>query len=432
MAFSFNDIPSFYKTLFPDGLIKALSIAGSPFRARLAMSDDFGGASVKEVPMQYALPQARSRTASKALAQRSTGKVSLAQWTLKPGYDYATMQTKYADILRARKDTYAFGKLQQVALNTTLASLNDSINRSLLRDGTGAIAQIASVSTATATLVTKADSYLFEIGMECQFFNSTGSNSVPTLLGAAASCFVQSIDTEAGTVTFDTTLANISASIAANTYILAAGDGVGYGSTLEDGAIVGIAAFFPVTAPSPGTTLWGQDVGLYPVKLSGHRADARNKVLYEEVQRMVARIMRLKGKPDTIYCAPEQVANIIIGRDGMTENFRQVMKVRGDDGNGGEMVQEIGFDGVRIRTPNGALDIFGDPFCPADRVYVVQQNTLKLSTMGDFPHLVTMGNVAGQLQEADSYSLQSRFFASGQFFCDAPAYNGVLQVTPIV
>lgn len=436
-GFDFNNLQAFFKTLFPDGLIKALSIQGSPFRARLAMTDSFGGNNVKEVPMQYALPQARSRTATIAINQRLSASAQLAQWTVKAGYDYATFDIKYADLLRARENSMAFGRLQQLAMTSTLASLNDSINRTFLRDGTGTLGQAAAVSTTTVTsdtvtLTNKADAYLFEVGMMCQFYNSLGSNNAPTLLGSGESHQVLAIDPENGKVQFDVNLTLIPSWSSTATYIIAQGDGVGYSSTLEDGAIVGVATYIPFTAPTGGDNLWGQDRTKYITKLAGHRADATGKVLWEEVQRMVARIMRLKGKPDTLYMAPEQLQNMIIGRDGMTENFRQVVRVSGDDGDGGTMYQDIGFSGVRIMTPNGSLECFGDPFCPPDRVYVIQQNTWEFQSIGEFPHMVTMGNVNGLLQNVDQFSMQCRFFGGGQLINTAPAYNGVIKVTPVI
>ncbi len=440
IGFDYNNLPLFFKTLFPGGLVKALSLQDSPWRARLNMSDTFGGASVKEVPMQYALPQARSRNALIAIQQRNSASTKLAQWTMKAGFDYATFVVKYADILRARDNKMAFGKLQQMAMTSTLGSLNDSINRSLWRDGTGSIGQVVTTGTplTTVTLTTdtlalqsRADAFLFEVGMSCQFFNSVVS-TVPTLLGSGESHNVIAVDTEAGKVQFDFNLALVgNGGVTNSTYILAQGDGQGYGSTTEDGVIVGAACYLPITAPTAGDNLWGQDRSPYPTKLAGHRANATSKVLWDEIQRMTARIMRFKGKPDTCYMAPEQLQNLIIGRDGLTENFRQTMSVSGDDGDGGTMTQEIGFSGVRILTPNGSIECFGDSFCPPDRVYLIQQNTWELQTMGEFPHMVTLGNQNGMQQEPDAFAAQCRYFASGQLVCTAPAFNGVLQVTPV-
>lgn len=441
-GFGFNSLQPFFKTLFPDGLVRALSLQGSAFRARLNITDSFGGNNVKEVPMQYALPSARSRTGTIAINQRLSSSAKLAQWTVKSGYDYATFDIKYADILRARENQMAFGRLQQMAMTSTLANLNDSINRTLLRDGTGMISQVVTTGTALSTttitndtinLQNKADAYLFEVGMNLQFYNSLGSNNVPTLLGAGETHYIVAINPEAGTLQCESNLANVgSGGVVNSTFIIAQGDGVGFSSTTEDGAMVGVGTYIPLVAPVAGDNLWSQDRSLFTTKLAGHRASAVGKVLYEEIQRMIARIMRLKGKPDTAYMAPEQLQNLIIGRDGLTENFREVKRVSGDDGNGGTVYQDIGFDGVRIRTPNGVIDCFGDPFCPPDRVYVLQQNTWELQSMGEFPHMVTLGNSNGLLQNNDQFTLQCRFFAAGQLICTAPAYNGVIQVTPVI
>lgn len=442
MAFQYSTLQQFFKIMFASGVIQPLSMKDSPLRARLTTSDEWGGDSVRSVPMRYALPSARSRNSALAIQERFTSSAALAQWIMKPGFDYATFRVQYSDILRARKDPMAFARLQQFAVVSTVEALNSSINRTLYRDGTGSIAQVSAVASTTPAgtaapggtasaivLLSAADAYQFDNGMQLQFFNTVGSNNVPNLLSNGATLSVLEVDPEAGYVYLSGNATNVG--VAANTYVLVAGDGVGYGSTLENGAIAGLAATLPLTAPQPGDNFWGQDRSFYTVKLAGHRKDARGLVLWDEVQRMAARIKRLNGRPNALYMPPEQLANMIIGRDALTTNFRQTVRTRGSDGEGGMIEQEIGFSGVRITTPSGDIDCFGDPFCPADRVYLLDESTWHLDTMGEFPHLVRMGNVDGLLQESDDYALQGRLFASGQLWCDAPAYNGVLQVTPV-
>ena len=443
MSFTYSQIPQFFKIMFADGVIQPLSQKDSPLRARLPSADVWGGDSVRSVPMRYALPQARSRTSTQAINERFNAAAQLAQWVMKPGYDYATFRVGYNDILRARQDPMAFARLQQFAVVSTIETLNTSLNRSLYRDGTGSIAQIASINNVTpqgntplggtgtaVALLSAADAYQFDPGMYLQFFNTVGASNTPNLLNGGETRQVLQVDPEAGYIYLDNNLTLIPGT-GANTYILQAGDGVGYGAAQENGAIVGLAASLPLTAPQPGDNLWNQDRSFYTTKLAGHRKDARGLVLWEELQRMVSRMKRLGARPNAVYMAPEQLQNMIIGRDALTENFRWVKSMRGDDGQGGEVEQEIGFSGVRIQTPAGELECFGDAFCPADRVYVLQEDTWHLDTMGEFPHLVRMGNVDGLLQESDDYQLQGRLYAAGQLWCDAPAYNGVLQVTPV-
>lgn len=440
MAFDLASLGPFFKTIAADGLIQALSLQGSPFRAMLRTEDSYGGAGVKEVPLQYALPQARSRTAATALAGRTTAAPRLAQWTVKNGQDIAAFQIPYQDILKARTDEMAFGRLQQVAVTSTLASLNDSINRSLFRGGVGDLAKVASLATTTITndtavLANAADATLFEISMNCQYYNVVGANNVATLLGAGEVHTVVAVDAELGRVQFDFNLANVGGGgVVAGTTIIQQGDAVGYSSSIENGAIVGLATYLPLTAPVVADPdLWGQPRWAYPVKLAGHRKDATNLILWDEIQRMVARIMRFKGRPTHAFMAPEQLQNMIIGRDGMTQNIRETVRVLGDfgDGDGVQRYQEIGFSGVRILTPNGALDCYGDPFCPPDRVFVLSMDSWVLLTMGAFPHLIDFGNVNGLMQAENDLSVQGRFFAGGQLVCTAPAYNGVLKVTPV-
>ncbi len=428
--------------MFADGVVQPLSQKDSPLRARLSVADVWGGSDVRSVPMRYALPQARSRNPVTAINQRFTAAAAMAQWIMKPGYDYSTFRIQYTDILRARADPMAFGRLQQLAVVSTIEVQNKSINTSLYRDGTGAIGQIASIVDVSPggtnapggidsalALVNAADAYLFEPGMFLQAFTTVGSNATPNLHSGGATRQVLDVDPEAGYVYLDGSADTLGWLV--SDYLLQQDDGVGFSSTTENGAIVGLAASFPVTAPQFGDNFWGQDRSVYTVKLAGFRKDARGLVLWEEVQRMCARIKRLGGKPNACYMAPEQLQNMIIGRDNLTENFRWVKSTRGSDGMDGEIVQEIGFDGVRITTATGTLECFGDPFCPADRAYVLQEDTLHLDSMGEFPHLVRMGNIDGLLQETDNFALQGRILAAGQFWCDAPAYSGVLQVTPV-
>jgi hypothetical protein len=430
--------------MFADGLIQPLAIKDSPFRMRLSQSDSWGGQEVHSVPMRYSLPSARSRNAALAINERYNSNVGMAQWIMRPGYDYATFRVQYGDILRAREDSMAYGRLQQVALTSTIEALNKSINQTIWRDTTGYIAQVATTSTSTAAggttlpnsakgalvLTNVADANLFDNGMQLQFFNTTSSN-VPVLLNGGATVGVLAVDAESGYVYIDTLPTNITG-IATNTFVIQAGDGVGFGPTVENGAIAGVANYIPLVLPVPGNTLWNQDQSLHPQKLGGWRKDARGLNVLEEVQRMMARIVKYRGPGEfDVYMAPEQLQNIIIGRDALTENFREVKTFVGPDGMGGEIRQEVGYTGVRVLSPSGVANLFAEPYMPADRVYVLSMNTWHLSTMGQFPHLVQMGTMNGLIAESDDFALQGRLFAAGQFWCDAPLFNGVLQVTPI-
>jgi hypothetical protein len=440
--FNFTNESQIFKILFADGLVQPLSQKESIFRMRLSNTDSWGGQEVRSVPMRYALPQARSRLASQALNKRFTANAPMAQWIMRPGYDYASFRIQYGDILRARDDRMAFARLQQLAVTSTIETLNRSINTTLWRDGSGFFGVVATTQTTSAAggaipsgglgaiaLTNAADAYSFDPGMELQFFN-TITNNIPNVLNGGQTVTVVAVDAEAGYVYIDTVPATITG-LVSGTFIIMAGDGVGFGPTLENGAIAGVASYIPVTVPVSGTTLWGQDQSVWPQKLAGFRKDARGLNVLEEVQRMTARIHRLGGRPSAVYASPEQVQNMIIGRDVLTENFREVKRFSGDDGFGGEMVQEVGYSGIRIQTPAGTLALFSEPFCPPDRVYVLDESTWHLDTMGQFPHLVQMGTMNGLLQEQDDFALQGRLFASGQFWCDAPAFNGVLQVTPV-
>lgn len=443
MAFLFSNESQLFKILFADGLVQPLSQKDSIFRMRLQKSESWGGQEVHSVPMRYALPQARSRTAPLAIQQRYTANAPMAQWIMRPGYDYATFRIQYGDILRAREDRMAFARLQQLAVTSTIETLNRSINTTLWRDGTGYFGVVSSTSSfypngttaapggtnSVIVLTNAADAYSFDPGMSLQFFNTVVSN-LPTLLNSGQTVQVLAVDAEAGYVYTDTNLANFTG-LAANTFIIQAGDAVGYGPTTENGAILGVAASIPLVTPVTGDNLWGQDRSVWPQKLAGFRKDARGLPVWEEVMRMVARISRLGGKPTAVYAAPEQIQNILVGRDALTQNFREVKSFSGDNGMGGEIVQEVGYSGIRALTPSGELAFFSEPFCPPDRVYVLDERTWHLDTMGQFPHLVEMGTPNGVFQEQDDFALQGRLFASGQFWCDAPAFNGVLQVTPV-
>lgn len=441
-GFNITSVSQAFKIMFAQGLIQPMSMKDSPFRGRLEMSDSWGAQQVYSVPMRYSLPAARSRTAQTAINERINSAVNLAQWVMKPGFDYGTFRIQYSDILRARTDEMAFARLQQLAVTSSVEGINASINRALYRDGTGSLAIISatasttpagtslSIANSAAVLTNAADAYLFEVGNYYQFFNSVNANNQPITLNGGQAATVTAIDTEAGYVYFNTNLTTF-VGLTAGTLVVQTDDGVGYGSNLEGGSIVGVAAYFPLISPQPADNLWGQNRSFFPTKLAGHRKDARGLNLWEEVMRMSARIRRFNGKPNALYCAPEQLQNMLVGREGFTENFRDIHKVGGDDGRGGRLEAEVGYDGIRIQTPVGPIEAFGDPFCPPDRVYLMQDDTLHLHTMGDFPHLVDMGNKDGLLQEQDDYALQGRLFASGQFYCDAPAYGGVLQVTPV-
>lgn len=80
----------------------------------------------------------------------------------------------------------------------------------------------------------------------------------------------------------------------------------------------------------------------------------------------------------------------------------------------------VGFDGIQIMTPNGAINMFAEKFCEKDRLYLLNSNFIKAYTMPKSGWATDDGTTYLRVADEDNY--EARYTWYGQFYI-APTYQ---------
>lgn len=262
-----------------------------------------------------------------------------------------------------------------------------------------------------------------------------GANGGSGAIGSSASGQVvfTSIDRQSGQVVFSGTATTDFSNLAAGQYINVSGNsGLGTAastiSTTNNKAqsIYGLGAINPVTAPTPGTTLWGVDIST-DTRLSGLRFDARNKPVKEGILGALSTMWREGARPDKVFVNAESWSALLKGYEGQSVVFHNEVPV----GKAGGRVYHVGFDGIKMAYPNGFVEVYADPWCPGKTARILQMENICLESAGPAPQ-VTRGPDGLEFlrvpaSQGDAFEV--RFHAYCQMSCNAPGHLGVVQLS---
>jgi hypothetical protein len=302
-------------------------------------------------------------------------------------------------MMSMKKDVGAFAEARKMQVDSGLDEIAKSLEIGLWGSGSGSLGQRLSASTNVITLVNARDTRNFYKG---QTVAACATETGGTL--RVGTTTVASVDQDAGTVTL--TLASSIASFADSDYLYTAGD--------YDLKIKGFAAWLPLTAPS-SASFFGVDRTANMQALAGHRLNSATNTIEENIMQLTERIVDFGGSPDTCFLSHT--------------NFNTVSKSLGSkieyDGGGGTAT--MGFEGIRIATSAGIIKVSPAPYCPDNRLYVLQSDTWCLHTLGEVPHIVQDdGLMVRAARTTDGVEGRIRYYC--QPACNAPGWNGVAAI----
>ena len=160
------------------------------------------------------------------------------------------------------------------------------------------------------------------------------------------------------------------------------------------------------------TAFFGIDRTTDISRLGGLRFAGNGGPIRETLQLAMAFAYQEGAAPDTIFLNPIDMQNLLVDLGSQTFWDR---KTAPD-------APSVGFDGVKIVSVNGTATAFADPGCPKGRAMVLQMDTWKLYTLGDFPgYLSDDGLTLLRETGADQYTW--RMGGYGNLVCTAPGYN---------
>ena len=100
--------------------------------------------------------------------------------------------------------------------------------------------------------------------------------------------------------------------------------------------------------------------------------------------------------------------------------WNETIERRGEDAN-------IYYQGIRVQSPIGPVDVFDEPQWPKGRVGLVNPSTWQFHTIGEQPEWIEEDGLRFKRRE-NSDTFEARMVIHPQVSCDAPLYNANVQL----
>lgn len=397
MALDLVSFSSALKQHYPDWKIENLVYKSNPFMALVPKYEQFGGEVLKQ-PLIYGNPQNRSATFS--TANGGTSNSQLKAFLLTRASDYSIAEISNEVILASEGDANAFLRAATVEIDGALHALGRSVATKLFRSGSGSIGKVSSYTALTKTIVlTVAEDIVnFEVGMTLQGSTADGGGLVK-----AGTCKVATVDRIAGSFTID---ADITGGWAGNDYIFVAGD--------YDKALSGLDAWMPYDnrATKLAASFFGVTRSADATRLGGLTYDGSALPIEEALINALALVGREGGNPDYVFMNFADWSNLV---KALGSKVMYIDVKAGYEG-------ALGFTGVVVNGPRGAVKVVPDVSCPKGDAFILQLDTWRLASLKKAVNLFDTDGLR-MLRSSSADSLQIRCFSYAQLGCAAPGYN---------
>jgi hypothetical protein len=389
------------KIKYPDSRVKMLSYENHPFYALVPKNEKFYGKRIDSA-LGYGGNAGGSRTFTNAIANYGPGKIENFQLPRVKDYGIIGIET---ELLLASNGAGANAFLDAAVSESdrTVRNVSNNTAMSLYRNLGGARGVVSGISSTLLTLTNIEDAVNFEVGMILKQATTDGTSGS---IGAAAAVTVTGVNRRTGVLT-----AAAWTGFSAADFLFREGD---FGL-----AITGLAAYLPVTPPSPGENFLGADRS-WDSRLYGIYHNGASQTREEGIIDLATKIFREGGRPTHLFANPTNTAQLAKEMQGRT--FYEMT-------NSPDMA-EIGFEALIMRTMAGKIKVISDPDCPVGLGYCLTmsmggQNCWELMTAGPGPRILDqMGNRFNWSTTADA--VIGRVGIYGNLSCHAPAYSGVI------
>jgi hypothetical protein len=269
-------------------------------------------------------------------------------------------------------DSGSFVRALSSEMTQGVNDLRRDINRQIFTDGNAAIAQCASVSTATVTLTTPTTTQMnqLHVGMLIDI----GTVSDADAKGAGLT--ISSIDKSAGTVTFSS---NPTSGIGTSHFLFRQGnklDADGSGADAADGAgtleLIGLAKI----VGAAGTSLHNVDSSTYTswsstINSNSGTNRAATDTLFEKVI-------------DDVDIESGKSPNLCVTTKGVRRNYAAQLKSMKRFNDGASLTLKGGFKALTIDCGDVSLPLVADRDCPANLAYLLNTSHLVQHEMSDW------------------------------------------------
>jgi len=411
MALDMVSFDAALKEHYTDQRVENMVYQDNPFLALVSKSTEFRGRN-KPVPLIYGNPQGRSANFAQAQARGQVTNSLIDQFTLTRVKDYSIATIDNETLEASKGNENAFMEAATTEIDGAINTLTRSLAIELYGTGFGGIGTIgAATDLATQTVVLTDPNSItnFEVGQVLVFaeFENTGA-----LRDAGSQAIIQTIDRSAGTFTVNVVLNTVTG--------LALGDTMFVAGDRQDTAspfalkTSGLRAWIPNLVPT-ATPFFGVDRSVDTTRLGGIRYDGSGDPIEEALIEGANRVAREGGKVDHAFMSYDRYAAL----EKALESKLQYVDLK--------VNPEIGFRGILVNGPKGPINVIPDQNCPSDRAFMVQLSTFKLCSMGKAVRVIDTDGLQ-MLRQASSDGVEVRYGYYGQLQCNAPGYNGNIQL----
>lgn len=297
------------------------------------------------LPVRIAHTAGRSHSYDKAKANKAASSVVEYQVNVTQNYSLYSVDGKLQRQTSNSKG--AFVEAFEFELDSAMDAMKRNMGYEPYLNGGGAIGRVGTSPAGTSQFTLKNINDVVKFERNQPLVLSTADGTSGSVKGGKM--FVKTVDRDSGVITVTNTPGGAAVNIddpgmipgaLINDYIFTDGDfGLG---------IKGLEAWVPSTAPTGGDSFFGLDRSVDPVRLAGSRVDVRTLGPEEQVQKMCQVSARNGGKLSHIFDNDLDFLALIL-----TLGSRRIVTNTEIDG-------AIGFEGVKIATGNGTVEVYAD------------------------------------------------------------------------
>ena len=400
------------KQIYREPNVQKLTYTNRPLFGMLPKWEGFGGRNLPIV-LQYGNPQGRS--AAFATAQSNRTQVLLQDFLLTITHNYSVATISGHVIEATATDKMAFLKALKLKIDTAMAALADDIETALFRNGEGWIAQVTTVGTEAAMLLTLTqieEITAFELGMTL-VADATATGA--TLNATPASLTVDGINRGTGVITTSYDNSGTTTDWAASDYVFVQGDEATGATTSDFVKVAGLMFWVPTSAPTSGESAFGVDRSV-DSRLYGQNHDGSNDTLEEAFIDGQSKASREGGNPDCAIMAHAQMRRFIKELGGKHDYSET--QATGADG----MVANVGYRSINIQGDHGVINCVAANKCQANRGWLLQKGTWQLSSLGPAIKMLSEDSLR-ILRQAAADGYEVRIGSRIQLSTKAPIWN---------
>jgi hypothetical protein len=376
-------------------------------------------------PIVYGAGQSRSASFSTAQSMSAKSGELMADYIVQyvENHDDATVATKL--MAMSTSDKGAFLRAIKLIPDNHMQNFGNDIAVSMYRDSSGFRGRISSDTTlasSTLKLAQAADATNFEVGMQLDVAQTQSSASTRAYGSASHGLYVSAVNVTAGTLTVATTPVpggtpcNITDSTDGvptadhGDYLYVTGD--------RNAKFQGLSGWIPYGGPTGGDSFYNVDRTVMPTRLAGTYIDGTSgSSISSVIEDAIAQTNLIGGDPD--YCFMPFKKFAALSKE--LGSKAQIVNV--------QSTAQVGYEGIKVAGSGSVVTCLADRSCPANSMFLVKMDTLKLRSWGQIVRLWDLdGNI--WLRTPSDSGMEIRFYSLGAFTVQEPMHCCNIRVNP--